>query len=310
MKANNPISNRLSEARRRFFGGRAAELELFRQALLADELPFAVLFLFGPGGVGKTTLLHACADIAAEEGRAVFHLDGRDIDPSPHGFLLPLSSQARPGEAPLSLDGLAALPPAVLFLDTYERLAPLDPWLRETFLPHLPAHILVVIAGRQPPAEPWHTDPAWRELARIVSLRNLRPEESRRLLTTLGVPVRLQESFLDVAYGHPLALVLLADWLALGARPEAEISLEHAPDVIRLLVERFMQDVPTAQHRRVLEICALARVTNEALLAEVLSEEADPAFFAWLRGLSFMESGPEGLFPHDLVRDVLEADLR
>ena len=32
--------------------------------------------------------------------------------------------------------------------------------------------------------------------------------------------------------------------------------------------------------------------------------------FAWLRGLSFVESGPYGLFPHDLARDVIDADLR
>ena len=32
--------------------------------------------------------------------------------------------------------------------------------------------------------------------------------------------------------------------------------------------------------------------------------------FAWLRDLSFVEAGPDGLFPHDLARDVLDADLR
>ena len=137
----------------------------------------------------------------------------------------------------------------------------------------------MVVAGRQPPSEPWRTDPAWRELARIVSLRNLRPEESRRLLSALGVPVMLQEAVLDLAYGHPLALVLLADWLALRTTAE-EISLEHAPDVIRLLMERFMQDVPTSQHRQALELCAQARATHEALLGAVLGEEAAACLFA------------------------------
>jgi hypothetical protein len=32
--------------------------------------------------------------------------------------------------------------------------------------------------------------------------------------------------------------------------------------------------------------------------------------FGWLRALSFVESGPDGVFPHDLARDALEADLR
>lgn len=304
------ISNRLTAIRRRFFVGRGAELELFRQALLAEESLFAVLHLFGPGGVGKTTLLHEYAGLAAEHGRPAYRLDGRDIDPSPHGFLLALSHIVDPEAPPLSLNALADLPPAVLILDTYERLTALDGWLRETFLPALPAHVLVVIAGRTPPAEPWYTDPAWRRLARIVSLRNLRPEESRQLLTTLDVPAALQEAVLNVAYGHPLALVLLADWIALGATRAEEISLEHAQHVIHLLVERFMQDVPTVQHRQALEACALARVTTEALLAEVTGEEAAPALFVWLRGLSFIETGPAGVFPHDLVREIVETDLR
>ena len=32
--------------------------------------------------------------------------------------------------------------------------------------------------------------------------------------------------------------------------------------------------------------------------------------FEWLRNLSFIESGPLGLFPHDLAREALVADLR
>jgi len=76
------------------------------------------------------------------------------------------------------------------------------------------------------------------------------------------------------------------------------------------LLERFVQQVPSAAHRRALEVCARTRVTTEGLLAEVLESTEAPALFEWLRGLSFVEHGPEGLFPHDLVREVLDADLR
>jgi len=31
--------------------------------------------------------------------------------------------------------------------------------------------------------------------------------------------------------------------------------------------------------------------------------------FSWLRGLPFIESGTDGIFPHDVVRDALEMDL-
>jgi hypothetical protein len=45
-------------------------------------------------------------------------------------------------------------------------------------------------------------------------------------------------------------------------------------------------------------------------LREALGLEDAHELLAWLRGLSFVESGPEGVFPHDLARDALEADLR
>jgi hypothetical protein len=105
-----------------------------------------------------------------------------------------------------------------------------------------------------------------------------------------------------------LALALIADLLTRGD-PQG-FSPENAPDVVRVLLERFVQQVPSASHRRALEICARTRVTTEALLADVLGAADAPVLFEWLRGLSFIEQGPEGLFPHDLAREVLDADLR
>ena len=51
-------------------------------------------------------------------------------------------------------------------------------------------------------------------------------------------------------------------------------------------------------------------ITGEALLAALLGEEMAYPLFEWLRGLSFIQQGAHGLFPHDLARDVLDADLR
>ena len=42
----------------------------------------------------------------------------------------------------------------------------------------------------------------------------------------------------------------------------------------------------------------------------MFGEREGEELFSWLRGLSFMEHGPYGLFPHDLAREVIDADLR
>ncbi len=303
------IGDLARKARHDRFVGRAAELELFRQALVSEDPPFVVLYLFGPGGVGKSALLGEFARLAAQEGRPVYHLDGRYIEPSPQGFLHALAQLSGSGKPEVLLSTLASLPPGVLLIDTYERITALDHWLRETFLPALQARMTVVIAGRQSPLEPWRTDPAWRELARIVALRNLRPDESRRLLAAMHVPASQHEAILSTTYGHPLALVLVGEWLSIS-QGQVPNSFEPSPDVVRLLVQRFVEDAPTEQHRRALEICAHVQFTTEAMLAELLGEADGSTCFQWLRNLSFIEHGPYGIFPHDLVRDVIDADLR
>ena len=55
------LSDRLNQARQRGFVGRGSELALFESALLAQELPVNLVYVFGPGGIGKTTLLRMLA---------------------------------------------------------------------------------------------------------------------------------------------------------------------------------------------------------------------------------------------------------
>jgi hypothetical protein len=140
-----------------------------------------------------------------------------------------------------------------------------------------------------------------------VSLRNWTPQESRQYLSACGVGARWHERFLAGTHGHPLALSLLADVVARGGDATVD---PLAPDIVEILVRRFVGLVPDATHRRALEICAIARVTTETLLRDALVVEDAHELFGWLRGLSFVESGPDGLTPHDLARDVLDLDLR
>jgi hypothetical protein len=284
------------------------ELALFGSALAEEEPPFALLYVHGPGGVGKTVLLGEFARLADEAGVPAVRLDGRDLEPSPHGFLAALGRALEEPPDGSPLEALARRPRGVLLVDTYETLAPLDVWLREELLPELPSRHLVVLAGRDPPATGWRADAGWRDLARVVPLRNLRPEESRAYLDARGVPAARHPAVLSFTHGHPLALSLVADVAATGGDLTA-FAPEQRPDVVRALLERFVQDLPGPRHRQALEVCAHIRVTTEALLASALDGGDAHELFGWLRGLSFVEEGPYGLFPHDLAREVLDADL-
>jgi len=303
------LRDRLIATGRKRFVGRDAELALFRAALCAVEAPFAVLHVHGPGGIGKTTLLRELDREAQRCGRSVIRLDGRDLHPSPAGFSRALSEALHRDEgidvgAPLSPNDVPV--GAVLLIDTFEKIEVIGTWLREHFLPELPARCLVVFAGRNQPAREWRTDIDWAGLTHSMMLGNLGPEEADAYLTARGVAADRFHEARAFTHGHPLALSLVADVLSQGA---AAFDAQRAPDVIKVLIDCFLRDVPSQRHREAIEVCAQLRNTTEALLAAALEGDDAPALFDWLRHLSFIEEGPHGVFPHDLARGAFMADL-
>ncbi len=286
--------DRLREARSRAFVGRDAELGRFRTELTAERPGFAVHYLVGPGGIGKTTLLRRFEDEARQEGRPVISIDSRAIAASPAGF------EAAAGTA-------LATPGVVLLVDTFERCQALEGWLREAFLPRLPEDALVVMASRLPPDVRWRTDPAWYGVLRVRDLEPLTPSEAEQLMDTRGVPPRLHGSLHAFAGGHPLALVLASEVAVQDARHTTQWQVSG--DVLTTLLDQLVGDVPSPAHRHALQICAHLLNTTQDALRVVFGDEAE-AMFEWLRRCPFVEAGPYGLYPHDVVRDVLNGDLR
>jgi hypothetical protein len=302
------IGDVLETQRRRRFVGRKAELELFRAAVAPREPELAVLYLHGPGGIGKSSLLDAFARVAAEQEATVVRLDARELAASPSAVLAAMREVTDvPDDGPIG----GAADPFVLLIDGYERLTPIDDWIRERLVPRLPVDALTVLAGRTRPGSGWRADPAWRDLLRVVSLRNLDPDDSRGYLTACGVAPERHDAVLALTHGHPLGLSLCADVMARGGEVGGDAL--H-PDLVGDLVRGFVDVVPDERQRTVLAACAQARVTTEALLRAVLRSDDGAGeaheLFSWLQELSFIEAGPDGVFPHDLARDVLDADLR
>ncbi|MFK4104199.1 ATP-binding protein [Streptomyces sp. NPDC019531] len=288
------IGAQVQAARDLAFTGREAELRTFRSALSGAPDAPSVLYLHGPGGVGKSMLLRRFATEARTAGREVVEVDGRIIEPTPEAF-------EKEAEAVFGGDR------AVLLIDTFECCQRLERWLRDRFLIRLPAGAVVVIAGRQAPEPGWTSDPGWAGLLRTAALRNLAPDEVTAFLHASGVPPQTHAALLNFTGGHPLALALAA---AVALKDEGRAAdWEPSRDVIETLLPQLIGDVPSPVHRRALEVCAHAYVTTETLLRAVIGDAA-VSTFAWLRELPFVESSRQGLFPHDVVRKALEADLR
>jgi hypothetical protein len=292
------VAGRLQRRRERdahAFVGRRDELSQL-MALLGARGP-RVVVISGPGGVGKSALCSAF--VAKVRARAVVHhVDARGIDPTPAALV-----------AALELDRIKrARRLHVIVVDTYESLATLDEWVREELVAKLPAHARLVLSGREPPDANWRVRALADRSVRLVALSNLPAADCRKLLRGRGISAAHDAAILDFTRGHPLALCLLAE--AQLRTPESPFNPDESPDVIRVLLRQFLQDVPGPLHRAAVEAAAVVRVTTEPLLAHLLGVDDVHDLFDWLAGRSFIELAPDGVFPHDLVREVITTELR
>ncbi|MGP4049002.1 ATP-binding protein [Streptomyces sp. 2A115] len=160
------LAARLVAAEERAFVGRETELDCFAAMLRGEPDSPAVLFLYGMGGVGKTTLLRRLATGAREAGRVTVQIEGRHVDPSPRGF-----EQAA--------SGVLGNVKSVLLVDSYEYCQGLEGWLRDQFLRGLHETAVVVIAGRQPPSMRWTRVIAWSDALAVSERRAVAPLGAR-----------------------------------------------------------------------------------------------------------------------------------
>ena len=290
------LSTAIDDARQQAFVGRRDELARFDE-IIRGQGPARVLFVHGPGGIGKTALLDQFRIRGRSAGRTPVSIDGRDVDCSAAGLAAAFDRIA----------GSSAPAADLLLLDGYERFGPIDSWVRSEFLPSLDAGMVVVLAGREPPSAAWRTDPGWRAVATVQPLDALSPAESIELLERAGVRQSVDVRLAKLGRGHPLTLALLAD-AAVAGRDVPE-DFADVPDLVQTLVTQVIGEVPSEAHAAGLAVCAHAWLTTEDLLRRAVGGDA-PEVWAWLDSQAFVTRGVDGLYPHDLVRDALDADLQ
>src|SRR5687768_153647 len=164
----------LQQQRKKNFVGRQKEIAFFEQLLKGSEPSIHLLYICGPGGQGKTTLLKQFADLCKESLVPFIQLDCRYIEPHPDSF-----KQAFQAASPFADNSnwMASMDAhegnIVLLIDTYEKLKPLDDWLRMEFLPELPGNVITVISGRSHLSTNWKTDPGWQSITKVFALQEL-----------------------------------------------------------------------------------------------------------------------------------------
>jgi hypothetical protein len=288
------LASRLESTDRDRFVGRAVELAALASCLSPDSNT-RVIHVYGPGGIGKSTLLREFGRQAETLGWQRFVVEGRELTPSPDAL-----------EALLA-DAASAERPVVL-IDTYERMNGLGGYLRRALLPSLPDTAVVVIAGRNPPEEAWFQG-GWESVVGEFELGKLPTPEALALLAAHGITDERRTAIAGWAGGSPLALALAADAASSDSEwdPAAD---EEDPEILRSLIRRLAEAEIDSVRFSVLAVAAIARVTTADMLAAVLPEGDADGAYERLNDLSFSERVGDGLALHELVRKALRADLR
>jgi hypothetical protein len=141
-----------------------------------------------------------------------------------------------------------------------------------------------------------------------ISLGPLDADEADALLESRGVVEPAQRAAaVSWARGSPLALALAAE---VGEAPAATLAEGGPGAMVDRLLSWLLDAQPEGEHRNVLAVAALARVTTRDLLATVLPGIDAGRAFGWLARHPSAEPLRDGVMLHDLVGHVLRADLR
>ena len=304
------LGQRLSEERSLSFVGRQTDLGALDS--VADDPNCSLLYLTGQAGVGKTSLLlEFTRQCLKSSWPVVSYVDAAEANLQSGEELQRWFTR----QGAQLLEAVRANPSAprpVLLLDSYERVAVLEPWLFAHFIPGLPSNVLLVIASRHPPSARLSVDPAWSNLARRLQLAPWPEAEAQRYLEQRAVPASaVQRAILDVVGGYPLGLALAAELSKKTGVPL--FGPEQLRELQRTLTQTLELRTASRAEQLALDVCALAHTTTPELLEHVLLVNPTEAtthaaeLFEWLASQSFIEQTTAGLRPHVLARLAMVA---
>lgn len=269
------------------FVGREQELAIFADVLDADT-PSRVLFIHGPGGIGKSALLRAGARLAERCGYRAVHIDGRSLAENtdsiarlaPHGGV-----------------------PKCVVIDEVDALGSSLLALRDRLLDTLADDCRLVLAGRR------SLHPSWREAgldAVLVDVRlgPLADVDACRLLAARGVADDRFSEIVSWAQGSPLALTVAA------SSPGGHVG-GNASDELEQRLTEWLAGLPVLDvSREVLEVAALARIVDARLLSAALPSRATRNGMRRLAELPVTEVVGEALALHAVLAASIRKRLR
>jgi len=304
MRMNNTPKAMLSERGSGDFVGRRNALARLG-ALVEDAWP-VVSYIHGIPGVGKSSLINVFCNGLDRDKTEVILLDGEAIEPTSKNFLRALADSAKCdewtiGKGPEGHKNVANR--TLIAVDNYEHLLLLDDWLRAHFLPSLTANMRLVLVSRLPPNMGWTASPTSQRILDVLALDTLTPDEVVQILSEASLSAHQIALVARLAQGHPLTLVL-----AIAALNNAAHTLsihDELAKVLHELARYFLKDIKSEALREAVELAAVARRLDRALLSHVLPRIDAAGVYDELTDLPFIEQRADGLKLHQVISGVV-----
>lgn len=310
------LRDKLLSDERVHFVGRDSELTMIRNHAAGDSKR-QWLHFYGPGGIGKSTLLRL-----ADTGAANLHrytLDGGSGVRQREDLLAQLAEQLldagetiREGDGWTEIIGMVnrrawrAGSGILLVIDTFENLRSVEDWLIE-LLEQLEATVRIVSAGRHSLAGGW-LRAGWVSLVREIQLAALPSSEVKRYASIRGVTERGALTHLaQFSGGIPLAMALATEVMLRAGDPKRFDRAAHGR-LIEVLMGELLRDLPPSV-QSLAEAATVYWRFNEERLAAALDAEVRTDAFRELVQLPFVIQSDGEWMLHETVRAWALDDL-
>lgn len=284
--------------------GRSRELARL-DALWNDSEP-VVLFVHGLPGIGKTTLLKSWAARSRATGGTIAFVDGREVDPTPAGFSRAIAESLglKEGDAQARLCGDAKV---AVVVDHFAALRLVEAWVRDRWLPQLGSGVRVVLAAAAATPASWLHHAGWHALFETLELGPMERGPALELLESTGLPRDHADRIWSAVGGNPLGLRLAS---ALPAEQLATVERAAVPQLLAELSRRYLDAMPDARSRELLQAASVARRVTQPILAALFRDDRAGDCMDSLARLPFVTARSDGLQIHDAVRTAVAETLR
>lgn len=307
------VGDLLFKRQKSIFVGREKELEAISLTLSNPE--WKLLNLYGPSGIGKTTLLKLFTQVAAPN--CCFYFDGHQSFHTPHEFSTKLRSfldsiTEDMAEITTLLNSYAAEQQGLILLfDTFEQWTAIERWLRDEWFPKLNPLVKICIAGRYALDGAWLRN-GWNLYIENIQLLPLSLSEIHSYAKAWGILDRdIIVSLQRFSNGLPLALSLACEIIVRKGKGNTSfLDQRQQKQIIGHLVSELTKDIEDSHLKTYTEAASMVWHFDQELLQSMLQASITNESFRQFCRLPYVIRLENNWTLHDSVRQWTFTDFR